>query len=63
MLLTRQSRIHLQNTHNAHVFAKVYTGRRQILTEEEAMRREESVPDELVNVHVNDTSDIRLWTP
>ena len=32
------------------------------MTEEKAMRREESVPDEPVNVHVNDTSDVRLWT-
>ena len=64
MLLTRQSGIHLQNTQHTRICQSVHRGgRRQILTEEEAMRREESVLDELVNVHVNDTSDIRLWTP
>ena len=55
------------HTQRTHIFGKVQTGevRRwgQILTEEKAMRREESVPDELVDVHVNDTSDLRLWTP
>ena len=55
------------HTQRTHIFGKVQTGevRRwgQILTEEKAMRREQSVPDEAVNVHVNDTSDVRFSTP
>ena len=55
------------HTHRTHTYLPKCTQGRaapgQILTEEKAMRREESVPDELVDVHVNDTSDLRLWTP
>ena len=58
---------YIYKTHTTHTYLPKCTQGRaapgQILTEEKAMRREESVPDELVNVHVNDTSDIRLWTP
>ena len=58
--------IYERNTQNTrtHIWQSVDRGgRRQILTEEKAMRREQSVPDEAVNVHVNDTSDGSFWTP